>query len=216
MKKLWVFGCSISDLYDSESSKYYWSSDYLQWKGYIPKHYTQIIADKLNRQLVNCAVSATCNAQIFQDLCDNIPNIKNDDYIIIQWTEPNRVRFVDDNEKWETFAFHSKWAKHKLKKFSHISFETIQQVLINRLSKEYRIEIESWEKLIKLAIPTNRLFIWYPFDSVIGNGKYVKSIETIKDETNGIIDDLHFSEKGQEHISSILLSDMFNDIKNII
>lgn len=216
MKKLWVFGCSISDLYDSETSKYYWSSEYLEWKGYTPKHHTQIIADELGYELINCAVSATCNAQILQDFCDKVNDIGKDDYVIIQWTEPNRVRFVNDDEIWTTFAFHSKWAKFKLKKFSHMAFETIQQVLINRLSKEYRKEIDSWENLIRLVIPTNNLLIWYPFDKIIGNGKVVKSIETIKDETNNLIDDLHFSEYGQTHMALILLDTMFNVKKNII
>jgi hypothetical protein len=216
MKKLWVFGCSISDLYDSETSKYYWSSEYLEWKGYTPKHHTQIIADELGYELMNCAVSATCNAQILQDFCDKVNDIGKDDYVIIQWTEPNRVRFVDDDEIWTTFAFHSKWAKFKLKKFSHMTFETIQQVLINRLSKEYRKEINSWENLIRLTIPTDKLLIWYPFDKIIGNGKVVKSIETIKVETNNLIDDLHFSESGQTHIASILVDMILNTKKNII
>lgn len=216
MKKLWVFGCSISDLYDSETSKYYWSSEYLDWKGHIPKHYTQIIAEELGCELMNYAVSATCNAQILQDFCDKVNDIGKDDYVIIQWTEPNRVRFVSDEEIWTTFAFHSKWAKFKLKKFSHMAFETIQQVLINRLSSQYRKEITSWENLIKLVIPTNNLLIWYPFDKIIGNGKVVKSIETIKMETNNTIDDLHFSEDGQLHIASILMDTIFNTKKNII
>lgn len=216
MKKLWVFGCSISDLYDSETSKYYWSSEYIKWKGYVPKHYTQFIAEELECELVNCAVSATCNSQIFQDLCDKLPEIKKDDYVMIQWTEPNRVRFVDDNEIWNTFAFHSKWAKFKLNKFSHMTFETIQQVLINRLSPEYRKEISSWENLIRLAIDKDRLLIWYPFDKIIGNGKVVKSIETIRDETNFEIDDLHFSEEGQIHLTKILLDSFLNNTKNII
>jgi hypothetical protein len=97
-----------------------------------------------------------------------------------------------------------------------MTFETIQQVLINRLSKEYRKEINSWENLIRLTIPTDKLLIWYPFDKIIGNGKVVKSIETIKVETNNLIDDLHFSESGQTHIASILVDMILNTKKNII
>ena len=216
MNKLWVFGCSISDVYGSETSLYYWSADYLKWKGYTPKHYTEMIAEELGYELVNCAVSATCNAQIFQDFCDKIDEITEDDYVIIQWTEPNRVRFVNDEDEWMTFAFHSKWAKFKLQKFSHITFDTVQEVLVNRLNKEYRKEITSWEKLIKLKTNPEKLFIWYPFDKIIGNGKVVKSIETIRVETNNVVDDLHFSESGQIHLTSILLDMMNNTTKNII
>jgi hypothetical protein len=216
MNKLWVFGCSISDLYDSETSLYYWSADYLKWKGHTPKHHTQIIADTLGYELVNCAVSATCNAQIFQDFCDKIEEIGKEDQVIIQWTEPNRVRFVNDENEWMTFAFHSKWAKFKLNKFTHLSFETVQEVLVNRLDKQYRNEITSWEKLIKLKTNPDRLLIWYPFDKIIGNGKVVKSIETIRMETNNEIDDLHFSESGQIHMADILLNMLNNTTKNII
>jgi hypothetical protein len=214
MKKLWVFGCSISDLYDSETSKYYWSEEYLEWKGYTPKHHTQIIADELGYELINCAVSAANNYQIFQDFCDRVDEISNDDYVIIQWTEPNRFRLVNDNDEWTGFAFHSKWTRFKLKKFQFIAFETIQQVLTNRLSSKYREEINSWEKLIKLK--SNNLLVWKPFDKLINNGKIVNSIETIRSETGGKIDDLHFSEDGQVILSKILLDMILGNSKNII
>lgn len=216
MGKLWVFGCSISDLYGSDTSIYYWSADYLKWKGYVPKHHTEIMAKELGYELVNCAVSSTCNSQIFQDFCDKVDDITENDYVIIQWTEPNRFRFVNDDDEWMTFVFHSKWTKHKLQKFNHISFETVQEVLINRLNKQYRNEITSWEKLIKLKMNPDKMLIWYPFDKIIGNGKVVKSIETIRKETDNEIDDLHFSEIGQVHLANILLDKVRNTSKNII
>jgi hypothetical protein len=206
MRKLWVFGCSVSDLYDSEAAKYYWSSEYLKWKGYAPKHYTQMLAEKYDCELINCAVSSTNNYQIFQDFCDRVNEITNEDYVIFQWTETTRTRFVDDNDNWESFICHAKMTMYKLNKFSHISFKTTQQVLANRLSKRYREEIESWEKLIRLKTNPHKFLVWDPFDMNGEHGKLVKSIETISDETNKSIDDPHFSENGQIKLSNILIN----------
>jgi hypothetical protein len=218
MNKLWVFGCSISDLYDSESSiKHWYSQEYIDWKGYVPTHHTQIIAEKLGCELVNKAISASSNAQIFQDFCDNVKNIKNDDYVIVQWSDTNRTRFVNDDDEWIQFAFQAQWIQHKLKKFSHIKYNTIQEVLSNRLTTEkYFEEVLSWENLIKRAFPSSNILIWKPFEKVMGKNSLLRSVELIKDETKNEIIDYHFSEKGQIQISKILIDMMFNNSKNII
>ena len=218
MRKLWVFGCSISDLYDSESSiKHWFSQEYIDYKGYVPIHYTQIIANKLEYELVNKAISASSNLQIFQDLCNNIENINSEDFVILQWSDSNRTRFVNDDDEWIQFAFQSHWIQHKLKKFSHITYNTIQEVLANRLStNKYLEEINSWEKFIKFAFKSSNILIWNPFEKIIGNNSILKSVELIKDETNNKILDYHFSEKGQIEISNILLDIILNKTKNII
>jgi hypothetical protein len=217
MKKLWVFGCSISDLYDSESSIKHWASqEYMDWKGYVPIHHTQIIAEKLECELINKAVSANSNAQIFQDFCDNVQYIKEDDFIIIQWSDSNRTRFVNDEGDWIQFAFQYQWIQHKLKKFSQIQYVTINEVLTNRLNDKYFDEIVSWEKLIKFAFNPSNILLWKPFEKIMGSNSLLKSVELIKDETNNEILDYHFSEKGQIEMSNILLDMIFNNTKNII
>ena len=216
MKKLWVFGCSVSDLYNTETSKYYWSGEYLKWKGYVPKHYTEILADRLGYNLSNCAVSSTCNHQIFQDFCESYNQIDENDFIIIQWTEPNRFRLVNDDNEWTTFVPHRSWVTHNLKKITHFTLNSINEIFVNRLKNPYRKEIDSWSKLITSIIGEERILIWYPFDNIITNGRIVKSIETIKDETKGKIEDLHFSENGQIELSNILLKIINKEKKEFI
>lgn len=211
MNKLWVFGDSFSELYDSETSKYYWSQDYLKWKGYTPKNYTQIMSEELGCELVNISLSATNNYQIFQDFCDNVSNISPNDYVIIQWTEYHRFRLVNNEDKWDGFTAHTKWSKYKLEKFPDISYETVLEIIVNRKHEHYKNEVCSWEKLIRTVIPSDKLLIWYPFDMVAYNGMFVKSIETIKDETKGEIVDLHFSENGNIQLSKILLDKLLGD-----
>ena len=217
MKKLWVFGCSISDLYDSDSSAKHWlSQEYINWKGYVPKTHTQIIAETLEYELINKAVSANSNLQIFQDFCDNIENISNDDFVIIQWSDSNRTRFVNDENEWVQFIFQTKWIQYKLKKFTHIHYNTINETLTNRLHTKYFDEILSWEKLIKFSFDSSKLLIWRPFEYVMETKSIFKSIECIKDETNNEIYDAHFSEKGQVQTANILLDIILNNKKNII
>jgi hypothetical protein len=217
MKKLWVFGCSISDLYDSESSiKHWYSQEYINWKGYVPIHYTQIIAEKLGYELINKATSANSNGQIFQDLCDNVENISKNDFVILQWSDYNRTRFVNDENEWIQFAFQHEWIRHKLKKFTHIQYTTINEILTNRLHTKYFDEILSWEKLIRLAINPTQILIWKPFEKIMETNSLLKSVELIKDETNNQIIDYHFSEQGQIQMANILLDMILNNKKNII
>jgi hypothetical protein len=216
MKKLWVFGCSISDLYDSETSLYYWSEGYLKWKGYTPKHYSQIISEELGCELMNYGVSSTNNYAILQLICDNIEQISNDDYVIIQWTETNRFRLSDDNNEWINFVFNHLQNKSELKNNKYLSIQTIQETLTNRLNTIYEDEVASWEKLIKSKLNTDKLLIWYPFRHIGEYGRLLNSIENILTESKGVINDLHFSENGQIHLSNILLNKLNNNNKDII
>ena len=50
MKTLWTFGGSFTERY---TDKYNWSRDYIKWKGYTPKVYGDIIAEKLDLDLKN-------------------------------------------------------------------------------------------------------------------------------------------------------------------
>lgn len=215
MKKLWVFGDSYGEPYDGELSKFYWSQDYLKWKGYVPKNYSQIMSEELNCQLMNFSFTASNNNQIFQNFCDNIDNIGSDDYVIIQWTEYHRFRLIGDDNQWENFTAHINWARYNLKKITDVSFDTILQLLVNRRHIQYKNEVDSWEKLIKSKINPDNLLIWNPFD-VVGKGKFVKSLEKIKDETNNEIQDNHFSENGNKQLSVILLTKLLGQNRNII
>lgn len=215
MRKLWVFGCSVSDLYDSESAKYYWSKNYLNWKGYIPKHYTQLMAEKLNCELMNFAVSSTNNYAILQSICDNIEHITNNDYVIIQWTETTRFRLSTDDNEWVNFVFSNSQNKNELKNNKYVSIQTIQEILGNRINEVYDEEIISWEKLIKFKLNEDNLLIWNPFKNVGDYGRLLSSIENITTESEGEVYDPHFSESGQIHLSNILLNKMSNN-KNLL
>jgi len=215
MKKLWVYGDSNSEMYDSFDAYNMWSNEYIKWKGYVPKHYTQLIAEKFNCELRNFAKSGTNNHTIFERFCNSVNSISNDDIVIIQWTEPNRFRLVDDNNNWADFKFHNIQNKRTIENFKNVTIKTIEETLVNRLNIKYKEELESWTNLIKFALKETKLIIWSPFEESYG-GNIVNSIETISIETNRLINDPHFSENGQTHLSNILIAQLLNTDKPII
>jgi hypothetical protein len=203
MNTLWTFGDSYTENFRYDI---WWCKDYLNWKGYIPKVYGEIISEKLNLKLKNYGQGGTNNYQIFQTICNNINNIKKNDIVIISWSELDRFRIVNKENNWELIYNNKSHILEKLKKCEHISNTTIEEILINRYTnkKKYLEEIKSWEIIIKKSLAKNNLIFWSPFDDD-EYGEMMQMFETIKKETNNKINDKHFSETGQLHLSYILL-----------
>jgi hypothetical protein len=203
MNKLWTFGDSYTENFRYDI---WWCKDYLDWKGYIPKVYGQIISEKLNLELINIGQGGTNNYQIFQNICDNIMNFKKNDIVIISWTQLHRFRIVNKESEWEWFYNDKEHILEKLEKCEYMSKLTIEQIILNRYNNKdkYLEEIKSWELIIKKALPNNNLIFWSPFDDD-EYGEIIQMFETIKKETNDTINNPHFSELGQAQLSEILL-----------
>jgi hypothetical protein len=206
MSTLWTFGDSYTENFLKGIPKY------IDWKGYVPKIYPEIIAEFLQLNLINLAKGGTNNYQIFQNICDNIENIKENDIIIISWTQIHRFRLVNENDEWEDFYNDKEHWQSKLKNMEYISKDTIRETIYNRLNKKYEEEIRSWEKILKLVLKNNKYIFWSPFAK-----EFRTKFNTIFEETNGKINDPHFSELGQLNLSKFLLTELgFNINKTII
>lgn len=200
MGKLWTFGDSCTESFTG------FSPEYVNWKGYIPKVYGEIISEKLGLMLENFGKSGISNYQIFQNVCDNIEKINHEDIIIISWTQIHRFRLVNDENEWQLFYNSEKEILRSLKKCKYISNNTIDEIIFNRMVHEnkYSEEIRSWEKIIRTSFAKNNMVFWSPFNDAIYGSLWLK-LETIKIETKNIIVDPHFSEYGQIQLSNILL-----------
>lgn len=197
MNKLWIFGDSISAEWNTN---WPWAHDYLIYKGYRPKQFFNIIAEKYNLSIENKAIGGCDNYTIFQTICDNVENINDGDIVIIGWTDIIRFRFAhpehDDlhPEKWITMLSHLDKSD---KRFKYISNSTFQEIIVNRDNKVFSEEVESWKKLIKKALPNNKTIFWswtkYPNN--------VKNPLTIMEETNGTINDYHYGEDGNKTLA---------------
>jgi hypothetical protein len=206
MSNLWTFGDSYTDSFTPSDT---WRMDYVKWKGYIPKVYGEIIANKLDYKLQNISEVASCNYTIFQNICNNIDKINPDDVVIIGWSVVHRFRFVHKD----------RWVRLFPESIGHtpieLSDDTIQTILINRMHKLYAEEVNSWIKIINYSLPNNKILHWSWWDNKDLNAKIFDGFETITKETNGKVVDGHWSEQGQLDASNYILKELNIDNKLI-
>jgi hypothetical protein len=202
-KTLWTFGDSFTE--SLSTSNGHWAKLYCEWKGYTPKVYGEILADRFDFNLMNYGGGGLDNYTIFQIICDVSNNIMPNDVIIIGWSSTLRFRVVDRYGKWVHIVPNFNWVISDL---DNVSKRTIEETLINRTNLKYTNEVHSWIKLLRKTFSNNLMINWSTMDENISNN-YVWDIPKIVDETNGEIQDGHYGEIGH-----MKLSDIFTDMIN--
>ena len=197
-QKLYIFGDSFSAGFSFESN---WTNPYVNWKGYTPKGFGEIISQKLNLELINLAENASDNYSILQKFCDNVKNIKKNDLVIIGWSSPLRFRLVSND--WITILpNYDKFSTKEIDK-TKISESTLIEILLNRDDIRYCNEVNSWIKLLNNL--NKNIIHWTPFDQRL-DCMFLSKFETIVTETNGELNDWHFSENGHLQLSDLFIS----------
>ena len=202
MNTVWTFGDSLTDGFRSNNT---WAKKYVEWKGYIPLTYGEIISKKLNYKLINLGKGGSDNNTIFESFIKKINNIKDGDIVIIGWSDIVRFRLATKNNEWSSFVPNF---DNNLTNMENISNQTITEVSVNRLSDVYIDEVNIWINFIKKTIKNFKVINWSTFNQGKINGIFLFDLEQITNETNGVIKDFHFSEKGQEQLSEILLTEI--------
>ena len=221
MNKLWIFGDSFSEPF-SKVKALLWKTKYIQWKGYMPKCYGEVISDKLKLKHINLAIGGTDNYTILDTIINVLNSIEPDDIIIIGWSSTLRFRLVN---KTNTFNTILPGARYTLDDFSsnvELSKSTLEELAVNRDNSIYIDELNNYIKLLNFAFPNNKIIHWSPFfrqeiggilttrSNINSNLNHLKNLERVTDETKGEINDYHYSENG--HI--ILAEEFINIIKN--
>ena len=197
-QKLYIFGDSFSAGFSFESN---WTNNYVNWKGYSPKGFGEIISQKLNLELINLAENASDNYSILQKFCDNEKNIKKNDLVIIGWSSPLRFRLV--SKDWITILpNYDKFSTKEIDK-TKISESTLIEILLNRDDIRYCNEVNSWIKLLNNL--DKNIIHWTPFDQRL-DCMFLNEFETIVTETNGKLNDWHFSENGHKQLSDLFIN----------
>ena len=217
MNKLWVFGDSFTEGWDA--STYYsksaapdWRNKYIDWKGYVPKVFNEILADKLKIETINCGIGGADNYTIFHTIIKNIEKISKDDIVIIGWSSVLRIRVARRNN---TFAPIQSWmlrlSDDRLRGVGiDVSQQTIAELFANRTSSVYIDEVNDLIKVLKLLLKEQKVINWSPFYDNFKLGMNIMPIEllgTISNETNYKVLDGHFGEE-----SHIALADYFYDL----
>ena len=192
MRTVWVFGDSFS--VDFENNRIGNFELYKGLKGYYPKSWGKLISEELGCEYKNYAFGGWDNYSILQSFCENITEIKPNDIVFVGWTPEPRIRITDENGKWRSFNVMSQidWGG--------ISSDCILDLLLNRVTGEHResnkgVEEEriAWENMIKFTMKDMIIHIWR-WINIIDRG-----YQTIQEESDGNIEDTHWSENG--HVS---------------
>jgi len=207
MNTLHTFGCSFTSFFVEGRKEY---KDYMDFRGgTFPKIWPELLSEKMGVNLSNNGVGGSSNYDIFQSFCDNLVNIKKDDIVIIGWSFKERFRLV--NEDLDLFIKVDAGFKVIL---PDVSKNTINEMLVNRTNKKWCEEVHSWEKVIKKLseLIGFKLFIWsldgtFPEHNGLTQLFGDIGVETIYKETNGLIYDFHFGERGHK-----VQADYFYDI----
>lgn len=201
MGKVWTFGDSLTERYNPT---FKWSREYIQWKGYLPKVYGNFLSEKLGYELENMGKAGCDNYTIFETFCNTYPLMGDDDVIVIGWTSCLRFRLVDRMDNWITL--HPNFDNY-LNNFEHISNTTIDEMMINRKSQKYNNEVNNWIRFIQAVCKEKRIIHWSALNGRRGelDGFHFFDLERINVETNGLIDDSHFSESGHERMADELI-----------
>lgn len=218
--KLWVFGCSMSNKNQPKDRL-----DYVNWKGYVIKTWSELLSEKLNFELRNYGISGASNITIMHEFSKYSNEMHENDIVIINWTEITRFR-VASKDKWlNVLVQHINHPdlKDELKVLNDndISQQTIMDITNNRNNDLYLDELDSWYNLIKVFCNKSKikLFFWglmtyRPYMLKYKNFELQEYIVNhygrIMEETKGEVMDGHFSEIAHKECSDIF----FNLIQN--
>ncbi len=188
---LWVFGDSFSTPYDR--MEFLHCSEYVQWKGYTPLIYPQILSQKFNLPLHIHSMGGWDNYSIFQAFCNHSPQFSNGDIVIIGWSGFPRFRLWD--KRWISYTP------------QNVVSDIEKGILLNRYEGElaYCEEVDSWIRMIRSGFEgiTFLPFSTNPNSSMKETIK-IWGVETIGEESGGIIEDGHPSETGHRIIAGEL------------
>lgn len=203
MPKLWVFGDSFS----SKDNRIV--VDYIDWKGYVPKVFSDLLSNKLNISSINMGINGADNYTIIDTVIDSLNRINSNDIIIIGWSSTTRFRIASKKGNFLTIRPNS-LSNDELNDIIYmtdICVDCLNEIVVNRNNQIYIDEINRYIRLIDQMYPNNVIINWSPFKQET-EGMFVtpitQKIETIFDETNGEISDKHFSEHGHEQMSNYL------------
>ena len=194
---------------DSFSAKYYSNNnqigdryrEYRDFKGgVLPKTWSELLADELNLELVNLAEGGASNYQIFDGFCEVSQSINKKDILFVGWTDTMRFRFYSDYTK----RFEKASLQTEKDRLPNISQKTIDEIIVNRSNDYWTSEVYNWMKVINrmskvigFEVHYWSFFGQFPefniFPTLLNMGA-----TRIFEETNDLVKDAHFGEKGHQ------------------
>lgn len=213
-KNLWVFGDSFSVPFKKIENDH----PYIPYKGYCPKIYSNIISEELDLNLMDMSIGGCSNQSILHYFIKNIDKIKSDDIVIFGWTQPIRFRIASKHNNFYDVIIA---VAPNMKEFIDMSIDSLNEFTINR--SKYSIfwdELIDYVNIINKSLKTKFVYHWTwvsPTDEIDSNVYEkqfydllfpFKKYKSVKEETNGDIDDFHYGELGHNQLANDLLDEI--------
>lgn len=162
--------------------------DYIDWRGYEPKLYYELLSDELGEQYECYVTPGMCNSYIFNQFINVYDKIKPTDIVIFNWTEIVRFSYYQDDN------IRSSLNKDFNEVFSKQTFNEIQ---LNRTHKNYIKKQFDIINFIDKILVKNKVIHW----TWSSNTEIPQDNDfTIQKETKGLIHDFHFGETGHQYL----------------
>lgn len=210
MNKLWIFGDNSSCIFDKTKERRF--EYYRKFRNeQFPPSWSELLSIKLSCNLKNYAVGGQTNYDIFEWFCKMCGNFKENDIVLVGWSDNIRFRLYDEYTKdYITIRPNAIQHSNNPKVLNGVSLNTINEIITNRTNKKWEEEICNWEILMKTYCEMKKckLHFW-TFCNKLNKSEYIggshnnfrehlmsMGAEDITMETNGLLNDEHFGEKG--------------------
>jgi hypothetical protein len=188
---IYVFGDSFSEDTKKETKSSY-IDRYFKYKGREVKFYTDLLSENLNQPIKNFSRGGMCNDFMFLEFMKNYKDIRSNDIVIFGWSNIQRF-LMPNNGLWFS----------NLHGFKKLSQETQDEITIMRsdpLFVQRQLEIIDF---INNCLSDGITTIHWTWSTIPH-----KHSLSIYSETNGEIDDSHYSEDGHLDLYQKILSQL--------
>jgi len=244
MNSLWSFGCSFTAEYHPVNCNPPNNYDlFREYRGKeLPDVWPTILSEKLEYKNENKGIGASSNYSIFYQFCDFCKNFKKGDIIIVGWTSIYRFLLANPQTQHLSDVLPSpeyEWIPRNIQEWIHVNrteetwyseivyFTKIILEMCN--DKGVHVFFWSFENNIPSYV-TSKLFSegyetiennfimgetpQLPIKTDIEFGHYGNV--TIKDETNGEVDDVHYGELGHKLQAEFFYNKINNYINELL
>jgi hypothetical protein len=204
-KTIWIFGDSFTQSMKPVPSLKDWRFKYSEFKGYSPKVFSEFLSVTYGYTCNNLGHGGADNYTILDIIINNLDQIKDGDIVIVGWSSIHRTRLANKFGKFTSLLpGGDPRFKKETGKLLGMSPDTVEEVLVNRLEGScYVSELNRIIKLLNRTFQNNITIHWSPFYN-FHQGMDVITIpivQTILQETEGKVQDSHYSENAHETIA---------------
>lgn len=200
--KIYAFGDSFTNCYNDLNAN--WVLEYINWKGYTPKSYIDLISEHYGIENLNFAEQGNDNHSIFESILKNHNRFEKEDIILINWSPIERFRVLDSNKNWRRII--PNVFENEIEKNLHsLSKNTLFEMLVNRSHQKYADELNVWIEFIDYVFKDLKIIQWTTPKKFYLNVYNLPGYETITMETKKEIINGHYSEKGNLELSKDII-----------